>query len=109
MSEYETYYREVACSSTWAHPDADHCGCRGSGWWLSELDTWHDCPFHYEKGQPHPEDDLEVHEAWAARKEMVAAGWQEPKVVEAPPRLKVGERFGTPVYADMFEDDDIPF
>ena len=91
----------------WAHPEAEHCGCRGSGWWASELDTFHECRFH-QRGQPHPEDDSESAEAWYAREAMLAAGWAAPVVVEAPPRMKVGERFGTPVYAPI-EEDDIPF
>jgi hypothetical protein len=109
MSELQTYYDEFCRPGAWAREEAEDCGCRGSGWWLSELDTWHECPCHYEKGQPHPEDEPEAHEAWEARKAMLASGWVAPVVVEGPPRMKVGERFGVPVYADSFEDDDIPF
>lgn len=36
-------------------PDPAECGCRGSGWFLSDLDTWHECPAH--RGRPHPEFD----------------------------------------------------
>jgi hypothetical protein len=67
MSEYETYYREVCTSHAWADHDADDCGCKGRGWWLSEIDTWHACPFHG-KGVPHPEypesEDLEAAPDW---------------------------------------------
>jgi hypothetical protein len=35
---------------------AERCRCRGKGWILSEVDTWHECPDHF-AGQPHPEDD----------------------------------------------------
>ena len=40
-----------------AHTDkpAHECGaCRGSGWWLSDYDTWERCPIHY-TGQDDPE------------------------------------------------------
>lgn len=33
----------------------EHCACRGSGWTLSNYDSWHPCPAHH-RGQPHPED-----------------------------------------------------
>ena len=47
MSEATLYYREVACNSTtWSHPDEAVCSCHGRGWWNSEVDTWHKCPFH---------------------------------------------------------------
>lgn len=39
------------------------CRCGGSGWALSEVDTFHECPFHYE-GQPNSEDPDEAWEAW---------------------------------------------
>ena len=53
MSELSHYYQEVACnSSTWADPDAAKCGC-SCGWWLSEVDTFHKCPFH---DGPHPDE-----------------------------------------------------
>jgi hypothetical protein len=56
MSELAHYYREVACnSSTWAHPEKAKCQC-GGGWWLSEVDTWHACPYHNDPEDGHPED-----------------------------------------------------
>lgn len=36
-------------------PDASECWCRGSGWVLSNWDSFHRCPYHYD-GQPHPEE-----------------------------------------------------
>jgi hypothetical protein len=39
----------------WATEDPATCLCRGHGWALSDLDTWHQCPVHY-RGQLHPED-----------------------------------------------------
>jgi len=39
-----------------AQEDKGLCGCRGSGWFLSGVDTWHECPVHF-LGQPCPEDE----------------------------------------------------
>jgi hypothetical protein len=83
-TEYETYY--AACElGSFAHEDHEECGCR-AGWFLSEVDTFHTCPFHY-KGQPHPEDPIEAWEAW------------EAGVVFEP----------APVVAVVVADEDIPF
>ena len=48
------------------YPDPNHmfipevnpsrCPCNGSGWFLSDYDTWHKCSIPH-KGQPHPEDE----------------------------------------------------
>jgi len=62
MSELSNYYHDF-CSGHWARTDASECRCRGNGWALSEVDTWHRCPVHY-NGQPHPED-IVVEEEWA--------------------------------------------
>jgi hypothetical protein len=38
--------------------------CRGSGYALSDLDTWHECPYHCTPTTRHPEcdyDDEELH------------------------------------------------
>lgn len=56
MSELQQYYNDF-CSGYWADPDPNNCRCRGCGYVLSEVDTWHECPYHYKKGQRHPEDD----------------------------------------------------
>jgi hypothetical protein len=58
----QSYFDNFASQpSRWSDPDAARCGCRGSGWWNSELDTWHACPAHNieVKGRrpPHPEHD----------------------------------------------------
>ncbi len=56
-SEMEQYFSDfstrVNCGA-FSDPDPDVCECRGSGWFLSSVDTWHECPAH--RGQPHPED-----------------------------------------------------
>ena len=74
MSLTDTY-RELE-SGMWASVLPSDCPCRGQGWLLSDLDTWHRCPVHG-RGVPHPEDerengfDMEAHllamrrEAWA--------------------------------------------
>lgn len=54
MSELSQYYHEFACAAAWSHPDKAQCGCRGRGWWCSEVDTWHQCPVHGQ-GVHHPE------------------------------------------------------
>ncbi len=56
MSEYQNYYTNFAEAGVWKNPDKDLCGCRGSGWFLSEVDTWHHCHLH-NTGQIHPEMD----------------------------------------------------
>jgi hypothetical protein len=103
MSDLQNYYDNFCRPAVWACEDADKCGCRGSGWFLSELDTWHECPVHY-RGQPNSESSEEEVREW----EMLEAGWEKPVVVDAPVETRpvVGERFGVPVYAP---DDDIPF
>lgn len=47
-------------SFLWADPNPRTCPCRGSGWLLSDFDTWHECHFHGRT--PHPEDDEAVEE-----------------------------------------------
>jgi hypothetical protein len=61
MSEYQLYYSEVARNSaTWADPDASACGCKGRGWWCSEVDSVHSCPFHRDESPyPSPEEEPE--------------------------------------------------
>jgi hypothetical protein len=54
MSEQRGYYDNFRMGS-FARSAFDKCGCRGSGYALSEVDTWHQCPLHY-TGQRHPED-----------------------------------------------------
>jgi hypothetical protein len=46
--------------SLWAHPHPDKCPCGGSGWLLSDYDTWHECGLH-RHGAPHPEDEDAEH------------------------------------------------
>ena len=57
MSELQHYYDSV-CAGGWQDSDPRHCGCRGRGWFLSEVDTWHQCRYHG-VGVRHPEDEDE--------------------------------------------------
>lgn len=55
----QEYYNMVAYGGDdspppWIREEADLCGCRGRGWFISNVDTIHRCPMHY-NGQPHPE------------------------------------------------------
>ncbi len=54
-SELSLYF-DAFKTGYWAHPVASECLCRGSGWALSEVDTWHKCREHYE-GQRDPDDE----------------------------------------------------
>jgi len=97
----------------WADEDANKCLCHGSGWALSDVDTWHQCPIHY-RGQPHPEDY--VHDECpecgdgrisdprdcsrcgpTLRKELADAADDRPYTEQEPPVHK------------PLTDDDIPF
>ena len=42
----------------WIQPEPSDCGCRGRGWYISNLDTIHQCPIHYTE-QRHPEYEEE--------------------------------------------------
>jgi hypothetical protein len=53
MSELQAHY-DMMRSGCWATSNADECPCHGRGFALSEVDTWHKCPVHFE-GQLHPE------------------------------------------------------
>lgn len=55
MSEHTQYY-EAFRTNYWATTDAATCRCHGSGWALSEVDTWHKCPVHFVPGTPHPDE-----------------------------------------------------
>jgi len=53
MSEIANYMESVNAGA-WADENIFKCGCKGSGWFLSELDTRHECPWH--PGHPHPDE-----------------------------------------------------
>lgn len=49
---FDAFSREVQSGDACAYR-AGRC----SGWFLSDVDTWHECPVH--PGRPHPEDDFQ--------------------------------------------------
>ena len=51
-------YRDLE-SGHWAHLLPTECPCHGSGWLLSNFDTFHRCPIHGQ-GVPHPEMDYDL-------------------------------------------------
>ena len=53
MSLQDIY--NMAASGAWAVENPLDCACNGSGWMSSDVDTWHECPIHSFKGNPHPE------------------------------------------------------
>lgn len=56
MSELQAYYDNFASQSQrWADEDPEDCGCRGSGFFCSDVDTIHACPYHGD-GARHPDD-----------------------------------------------------
>lgn len=86
-------YYESCCTGNWKDQDPEVCGCRGSGWWLSDLDIEFQCNIHYD-GQPSVAHGSEEEwEDYFNKKDMVLHPVQEP---QAP--LSVLE-----------EMDDIPF
>lgn len=70
MSILQDYIQSVQ-SGQWARIDPRTCPCKGQGWMLSDLDTWHRCPVHSFEGMAHPEEDqpsdITEFKAWAAK------------------------------------------
>lgn len=93
MSELEQYYREFACSGVWAVPAAVECGCQGRGWWLSEVDTWHKCRYHYDE-QPDPEagpEEWEAYHKWVDMGRRPRPQAAKPLTPEEPPPMADGD------------------
>ena len=85
-------------SGLWAEPWSETCPCRGSGWLLSDFDTWHRCPVHG-RGVPHPEEypeDHEVEDYGPSLGKAMAVSYGE---------IPAGKGFGPP----LDPDDDLPF
>ena len=61
-------------------PYPANCICKGSGWWLSNYDTWQQCSYtaHRKGNERHPEDVAyeESMNEWAAE-------WEAEKAMEA--------------------------
>ncbi len=85
MSELQSYAEEFQ-RAYWADEDPAQCGCRGNGWALSDVDTWHECPIHH-CGQLHPEDSaFDTDEGFEKADKLSRAQWRvkaAKKAVEA--------------------------
>jgi len=68
MSELQQYY-EACKANQWVRKDETECGCKGSGWFLSQVDTFHSCPLH-NTGQPHPEELYSEEPDWEVEREI---------------------------------------
>lgn len=101
MSELQTYYRNF-CTGYWADPDADKCRCKGHGYALSEVDTWHACPYHHKAGQKHPEDERTQEEYDADLEAARQEGERRAAELAAQAAL-------APTLTPNGPDDDIPF
>lgn len=66
-----TQYHTAFNTGYWATEDAGECPCRGYGWALSDVDTWHECPAHF-TGQRHPDVDEAEYEAGKAEEQAAA-------------------------------------
>jgi hypothetical protein len=85
-SERQIYFTEYANAGAWRRQDPEHCGCRGSGWFLSDLDTWHKCGEHAPDAE-HPEAaEFRAYEAEAAAEfERALLAGEIEHGPEAPP------------------------
>ncbi len=99
-SEQSTYLQSFG-QGWWAGKEEEHCPCHGYGWNLSELDTWHQCPVHY-NGQPHPDED----ELRMAAMEEWEEEWKTEAVV-----IDYGVWIGSEPQPTVIRDDpdDVPF
>ncbi len=97
----QDYYDEFRMGY-WADPDPKVCLCRGSGYALSDVDTWHECPIHFKKGQRHPEDPYP--DEMPSPEEMKAV--MDECNRNDPPE---GEPCPSPEPYKPLTDDDIPF
>lgn len=87
MSSLENSYEGFRThKELWSDPCPEACRCHGSGFALSDVDTWHTCPYHYVAGQRHPEDDYECDDAICTPHDPV-----------------------TPSISEVLGDDDLPF
>lgn len=106
----------------WADPDPKLCLCRGSGYALSDLDTWHKCPYHCTPTTRHPEDDYDDEE----RREELYGGdsaqclegdntnpnEEKPKMPDDITDEELAEleiKYAPPAPSPPLTDDEIPF
>lgn len=87
--------------------DPKTCWCRGSGWVLSDWDSFHRCPCHY-RGQPHPESEPDEWDYWYDTVDA-AGGGQFAVVLDAGQEAERIERAWVYRASTVDEDDDLPF
>lgn len=100
MSELSHYYENFR-TGYWAHPEPNQCRCGGRGWVLSEVDTWHKCPYHG-KNATHPEypEETETVAVEEPNPNVIRLGDYKPTATTHPP---------LPPSTDEGTDEDIPF
>lgn len=100
------------CQGYWADPDPKQCRCRGSGYALSDLDTWHQCPYHWTKQTRHPEEDW-GDEPNPDQSLVVDTNPQEkpkmPEDITEQDMIDAEFKPASPPPAEPLNDEDIPF
>ncbi len=76
MNGMQSEYRYME-SGQWAERNPLTCDCRGSGYVLSDLDTFHECPFHKYDGIVHPESEGEMFAAIGCEEDGFGPAEQE--------------------------------
>lgn len=112
--ELQSYYDSFR-TGYWAEEDETACPCRGNGWALSDVDTWHECPIHFE-GQLHP-DAYESYpvegggiEAAEAADYLSRVEWAVKRGRASFTREEAARRAPvTRVVVDVDDSDEIPF
>lgn len=115
MSELQSYYDTFRCGY-WACENENDCPCHGSGWALSDVDTWHECPIHFH-GQMHPEAiDGYVNEngkidseAFEAAQHLSLVEWAVKRNRASFTKDEQARRAPVPVPAVSRDDNEIPF
>ena len=76
----QAFYDEIDEMRFNATKDPATCRCHGGGWMLSDFDSWHMCPAHYE-GQEHPETACQrmQDEEWEREHPEEAKAWEDEK------------------------------
>lgn len=106
-SELQSYYDSVS-TGQWAQRSARRCPCRGSGWMLSDLDTWHKCPAHYVQGQHDPRD-YEGEEGGCDCGQKPCVRYAQEQLKKRFTTLKAAKKLHPVRRQEVYEDFDIPF
>ena len=97
------------------HTDTAKCWCRGSGWILSDWDSFHECPCHPGKNHPDLEDEIWGYIGQWVKTQCVievpglveALVSAECAVIERAERKR--RQAPKPPTVDLFVSDDLPF